>query len=507
MSNDPLNLYALFESRFPSDRTETAIETETRETFSFADLQSQSAKAANALTSLGVTPGDRVAVQAPKSATALFLYLGCLRAGAIYLPMNTAYTPKEVDYLLRDAEPKVFIADAGNSEVMDVARTAGVPNILTLDAAGQGTLTDHTGEAAADFATVETKRTDIAAILYTSGTTGQPKGAMLSHGNLASNALTLHKYWGFVPGDVLLHSLPIFHAHGLFVALPTALLNGSKLIFLPGFNAAQVVERLPRATVFMGVPTHYVRLLAEKDFNRECVAKMRLFVSGSAPLMEDTFREFEERTGHTILERYGMTETAMNTSNPYDGARVPGSVGPPLPGISVRVCDEQGQEVPQGDTGVLEVKGPNVFQGYWRNPEKTKSEFREDGFFITGDLSRIDENGYVHIVGRAKDLIISGGYNVYPKEVETALIELPEISDAAVVGVPHADFGEGVTAVVVAEDGATVDEADVITTLKQDLASYKVPKRVIAVSEIPRNTMGKVQKNALRETYKDLYDA
>ncbi len=505
MSEKSHNLYALFESRFPADRTEIALETDTGATFSFADLHGQSAQAAMALTALGVQSGDRVAVQAPKSAMALFLYLGCLRAGAIYLPMNTAYTAKEVDYLLRDAEPVVFVSDPGNQAVMDVAEKAQVRHVLTLDVAGRGTLADAVEGAPSSFETVTSAADDIAAILYTSGTTGQPKGAMLSHDNLASNALTLHKAWGFAPGDVLLHSLPIFHAHGLFVALPCALLNGSKQIFMPGFNARDVVERLPRATVFMGVPTHYVRLLGETDFDRTCTANMRLFVSGSAPLMEDTFREFETRTGHTILERYGMTETVMNTSNPYEGARVPGSVGPPLPGIRVRVCAEDGAELAQGDTGVLEVKGPNVFKGYWRNPEKTQSEFRDDGFFITGDLSRIDENGYVHIVGRAKDLIISGGYNVYPKEVETALLELSAVSDAAVIGVPHTDFGEGVTAVVVADGAGVIDEADLIAALKKDLASYKVPKRVIEVDEIPRNTMGKVQKNALREAYKDLY--
>ncbi len=505
MTDPSKNLYTLFESRFPADRTQIALETEDATTYSFGDLEIQSAKMANALKAAGVEPGDRVAVQAPKSAVALFLYLGCLRAGAIYLPMNTAYKPKEVDYLLRDAEPSVFVSDPDQVAVIDVAKKADVPRVFTLDGKGQGTLAEAAANAPNNFETLVSTADDIAAILYTSGTTGQPKGAMLSHDNLASNALTLHKAWGFVPGDVLLHSLPIFHAHGLFVALPCALLNGSKQIFLPGFNARRVVERLPRATVFMGVPTHYVRLLGEADFDRACTANMRLFVSGSAPLMEDTFREFEARTGHTILERYGMTETVMNTSNPYDGARVPGSVGPPLPGISVRVCKEDGEDLPQGETGVLEVSGPNVFKGYWRNPEKTKSEFRDDGYFITGDLSRIDENGYVHIVGRAKDLIISGGYNVYPKEIETALLELPSISDAAVIGVPHTDFGEGVTAVVVPEQSGAIDEAQIIATMKQDLASYKVPKRIIQVTEIPRNTMGKVQKNALREEYKDLY--
>lgn len=506
MTQETRNLYALFSSRFPKDTAEIALETESGATYSFADLDARSAQTANALVAMGVGPGDRVAVQAQKSAQALFLYLGCLRAGAIFLPMNTAYTAKEVDYLLRDAEPTVFVSDPGNQAVIDVAKTADVPHVMTLDAAGDGPLTKAVEAAPSKFDTIASGADDIAAILYTSGTTGQPKGAMLSHGNLASNALTLHKAWGFAPGDVLLHSLPIFHAHGLFVALPTAFLNGSKQIFLRGFNAREVVDKLPGATVFMGVPTHYVRLLAEKDFDRTCTKNMRLFVSGSAPLMEDTFREFEDRTGHTILERYGMTETVMNTSNPYDGARVPGSVGPPLPGIDVRVCTEDGQEVPQGETGVLEVCGPNVFKGYWRNPEKTKSEFRDDGYFITGDLSLIDDNGYVHIVGRAKDLIISGGYNVYPKEIETALLEIPAITDAAVFGVAHKDFGEGVTAVVVTAERAA-DEAGVIATLKKDLASYKVPKRVISVTEIPRNTMGKVQKNALREEYKSLYQA
>ena len=501
----PSYLFAKLSARMPAaDRP--FIETPTGRVITYGDLVAGTGRIANALVARGVGPGDRVAVQVEKSPEAVMLYLACLRAGAVFLPLNTAYTLAELDYFLGDAEPALVVCDPRSREgLVPVAERYGA-RVDTLDGAGKGSLTERTAGEEPDFTDVERGADDLAAILYTSGTTGRSKGAMLSHDNLLSNALTLVDYWRFTSADVLLHALPIFHTHGLFVATNVVLAAGASMLFLPKFDADEVMRLLPKATAMMGVPTFYVRLLQHEGLTREATAHMRLFISGSAPLLADTHRAWRERTGHAILERYGMTETNMNTSNPYDGDRVAGTVGFPLPGVSLRVVDpESGKELPQGEIGMIEVKGPNVFKGYWRNPEKTKAEFREDGFFITGDLGRIDERGYVHIVGRGKDLIITGGYNVYPKEVETEIDAMPGVAESAVFGVPHPDFGEGVTAAVVPEKGASLDAAAIVKALEGRLAKFKQPKQVVVVPELPRNTMGKVQKNVLRETYKDLY--
>ena len=460
------------------------------------------------LADAGVKPGDRVAVQAEKSPAALALYLACLRAGAIFLPLNTAYTPAELDYFLGDAGATLAVVDpvavqglAPVAERLDVV-------LMTLDARGVGSLSRAAERAAEGFETVARGEDDLSVILYTSGTTGRSKGAMLTHGNLLSNAATLAEAWGFTKDDVLLHALPIFHAHGLFVAANISLLVGGRMIFLPKFDLEAVLEALPRATSMMGVPTFYTRLLDDARFSRELTAHMRLFTSGSAPLLPETHRAFEERTGHRILERYGMTETSMNCSNPLSGDRRPGTVGPALPGVEVRVADpETGAVLPAGEPGVLEVRGPNVFKGYWKMPEKTAEEFRPDGFFITGDIATISEDGYVTIVGRAKDLVITGGYNVYPREVEEAIDALPGVLESAVFGVPHPDFGEGVVAAVVPEAGAEVTGKDIVGALAGRLAKFKQPKRVIFVEALPRNTMGKVQKNLLRDAHGDLFGA
>ena len=442
---------------------------------------------AAALAQRAVAVGDRVVAQIEKSPDAIALYLACLRVGAAFVPLNTAYTSAEIEYFLGDADPKLAVG---------VGRDGVALTDLARDGSGSA-------RPRADM-----KQSDLAALLYTSGTTGRSKGAMLTRANLATNAITLAQEWRFTARDVLLHALPIFHVHGLFVAVNTVLAAGSSMLFLPKFDADEVVRLLPAATVMMGVPTFYTRLLQLPGFTRERCANIRLFVSGSAPLLAETHREFRERTGHAILERYGMSETLMNTSNPYDGERVPGSVGPPLPGVEVRIADpESGVPLPEvGSVGMIEVRGPNVFCGYWRMPEKTAAEFRPDGFFITGDVGRFDGNGYLFIVGRAKDLIISGGYNVYPVEVETELDALSGVAESAVIGVQHPDFGEGVTAVVVARAGAMLDENTLRAALEQRLAKYKLPKRIVFVSEMPRNAMGKVQKAQLRERYQDLYN-
>ena len=482
------------------------IETAEGRRWTYGDMIRISGQLAGALRGLGVEPGDRVTVQVEKSPEALMLYLACLRAGAVYLPLNTAYTLAELDYFIGDAEPRLVVVDPRSRE--GVAPVAGAYGsaVETLDAAGGGSLVQRADGVDADFADAERGPDDLAAILYTSGTTGRSKGAMLSHDNLLSNALTLRDHWRFTSADRLIHALPIFHTHGLFVASNVTLLSGASMFLLPKFDADEALRLMQDATVMMGVPTFYVRLVQHAGLTREATARMRLFVSGSAPLLAETHRSFSEKTGHAILERYGMTETNMNTSNPYDGDRVAGTVGFPLPGVSLRVTEpETGKPVPDGETGMIEVQGPNVFKGYWRMPEKTAAEFRADGFFITGDLGKIDERGYVHIVGRGKDLVISGGYNIYPKEVETEIDGMPGVVESAVIGVPHPDFGEGVTAVVVVQKGATLDEAAVLAALKDRLARYKQPKRVLFVDDLPRNTMGKVQKNVLRETYADLY--
>ncbi|QCK88794.1 malonyl-CoA synthase [Phreatobacter aquaticus] len=492
-----------------TDLAKTFIETESGTVYSYGDLFDATGRLANVLVSLGVKPGDRVAVQVEKSPSAIFLYLACVRAGAIFLPLNTAYTLTELEYFLGDSEPALVVCDPSRRDgIAAIAAKTGVGAVATLGKANDGSLMEMASAASAGFETVDRAAGDLAAILYTSGTTGRSKGAMLSHDNLASNALTLKDYWRFTSNDVLLHALPIFHTHGLFVATNTILMAGASMIFLPKFDADTVFDLMPRATCMMGVPTFYVRLVQDARLTRSSTAHMRLFISGSAPLLAETHRLFRDKTGVAILERYGMTETNMNTSNPYEGERVAGTVGFPLPGVSLRVADpDTGAELAQGEIGVIEVKGPNVFGGYWRMPEKTAAEFRGDGFFITGDLGKIDDRGYVHIVGRGKDLVISGGYNVYPKEVETEIDGMAGVVESAVIGVAHPDFGEGVTAVVVAEKGAKIDERAILTALETRLAKYKLPKRVIVVDDLPRNTMGKVQKNLLRDAYKDLYKA
>jgi len=475
------------------------------------DVDDVSARFANALVALGVQPGDRVAVQVEKSIEAIMLYLAAVRAGAVFLPLNTAYTPAEIEYFLKDAEPHLFVCDPTRAEALKPIATAAGARIETLGVwkspdVSAGSLADRSLSASPRFETVGRGADDLAAILYTSGTTGRSKGAMLSHDNLASNAVTLADYWRFTPADVLIHALPIFHTHGLFVATNTVLVAGASMIFMPRFDPDRVLAAMPEATAMMGVPTFYTRLLQHPGLTREATKHIRLFVSGSAPLLAETHREWSARTGHAILERYGMTETNMNTSNPYEGERIAGTVGFPLPGVELRIADpESGRILGTDEIGMIEVRGPNVFKGYWRMPEKTQAEFRADGFFITGDLGKIDERGYVHIVGRGKDLIITGGYNVYPKEVESEIDAIPGVAESAVIGVPHPDFGEGVTAVVVTTDAVRLTETEVIGRLEERLAKYKLPKQVIFVDDLPRNTMGKVQKNVLREAYGGLY--
>ncbi len=502
------NLYSVLQSGFPVNPDAACLILPDEREISYGRLHQESARYAHLLVSLGVQPSDRVAVQVKKSPQALFLYLGCLRAGAVFLPMNDAYLRHEVGYFLSDAAPHIFVCRPQSRTLADeLAAAAGVPHILELDDDGSGSLAEAAAKQPETFDTVPRSSTDLAAILYTSGTTGHPKGAMLSHGNLAANALVLYRYWGFRPGDVLLHMLPIFHAHGLFVAIHCALLNGSPMLFEPNFDVRRAMKLLSKATVFMGVPTYYVRLLAEKDFTRELCASMRLFISGSAPLLKETFDDFIIRSGHTILERYGMTEGGMFTSNPYDAERRGGTVGFPLPGTEIRIVDDAGTSLKAGEIGNILVKGPQVFVGYWGLPEKTKEEFSGDCFFNTGDLGRIDEDGYITIVGRSKDLVISGGLNIYPKEVEEMIDEMPGVLESAVIGLPDQDLGEKVTAVVVCQSGSVgepLSEARIIDALKGTLAGFKVPKKVIFVDDLPRNAMGKVQKNLLRQQYKEL---
>jgi malonyl-CoA/methylmalonyl-CoA synthetase len=501
------NLFTQFVNAMP-DSARSFVLTASGRVITYGEVVSLSGQMANALTALGLVPGDRVAVQVEKSPEALILYLACLRAGAVYLPLNTGYTLSELEYFIGDSEPKIFVVSPEKeSSLAPMAEKLGVGATETLGVDGaSGSLMQRAREAEEAFPDIEAKPDDLAAILYTSGTTGRSKGAMLSHANLGSNAVALKECWKFTSQDVLLHALPIFHTHGLFVASNVILSAGASMIFLPKFDPDEVFRLLPEATTMMGVPTFYVRLLQDQRLTREATRHMRLFVSGSAPLLEETHRDWRTRTGHAILERYGMTETNMNTSNPYDGDRVPGSVGFPLPGVSLRIADpETGDVLRKGEIGMIEVKGPNVFSGYWRMPEKTESEFRSDGYFITGDLGRVDERGYVYIVGRNKDLIISGGYNVYPKEVENEIDVLPGVVESAVVGVPHPDFGECVVAIVVPSKGGDISEESILAPLGDKLARYKLPKRVIFLDELPRNAMGKVQKALLRENYKDLF--
>ncbi|HBS49407.1 MAG TPA: malonyl-CoA synthase [Rhodobacteraceae bacterium] len=466
------------------------------------------ARFAHGLRACGVAPGDRVAVQVAKSPEALALYAACAQSGAIFLPLNTAYTVAELAYFVENSEARLLLVDPDRAEdCRQMARAAGA-RLETLDARGAGSFARIAAEQPERFETVPRKGSDLAAFLYTSGTTGRSKGAMLSQDNLISNALVLRDLWRFTDRDVLLHALPVFHTHGLFVATNVMLAAGGAMIFLPGFDLDRVIEMLPRATSMMGVPTFYTRLLDDPRFTRDLAGHMRLFISGSAPLLAETHRAFEDRTGHRILERYGMTETNMTTSNPYDGARIAGTVGQPLPGVELKITDpETGAPLTAGETGMIEVRGPNVFQGYWKMPEKTAEELREDGFFITGDLGQQDAEGYVTIVGRAKDLIITGGYNVYPKEVELVLDEQPGVLESAVIGVPHPDFGEAVLGVLVARPGAALDTEAIAAALGDSLAGFKQPKALVLVDALPRNTMGKVQKAALRETYADTFES
>ncbi len=472
---------------------------------SYADMLLQTAQIANALVAKGVIPGDRVAVQVEKSEQALFLYLATIRAGAVFLPLNTAYTVSEVDYFLGDAAPTIVVCDPSRAPNIASLDSIGDATVLTLDASGQGSLADASNTASREFQTVPRGADDLASLCYTSGTTGRSKGTMLTHRALLSNAETLAELWGITEADTLLHMLPIYHVHGLFVATNTLMLAGGAMLFHPRFDTVEAINSLPDATMMMGVPTFYTRLLSEAALSANLCANMRLFISGSAPLLEETHRDFKARTGHQILERYGMTETGMNTSNPLDGARKPGSVGPSLPGVEVRVCDDDGAVLPGGKTGSVEVRGPNVFKGYWRMPEKTAAEFRSDGFFITGDMGKFDEEGYLHIVGRSKDLIISGGLNVYPKEVEAVIDDAPGVNEAAVIGVPHKDLGEAVVAIVAINAGATAESAAIEERCREMLAGFKRPKAIRFVEQLPRNAMGKVQKAALRDEYRDIF--
>ncbi|WP_158814187.1 malonyl-CoA synthase [Methylocapsa sp. S129] len=500
------NLFDLIRAAAPN-LEKMAMESPDGLSLTYGELFERSGCAAHALIALGVEPGDRVAVQIDKSPDMIVVVLACLRAGAVLLPLNVAYTLAELEYFLSDAKPALVLCRPVALEAMrTLAEKLALPAVESLGASRDGGFADRIAAAPTEFATVPRAADDLAAILYTSGTTGRSKGAMLTHDNLASNALTLIDVWRFTSADVLIHALPVFHTHGLFVATNVALLSGATMIFQPRFDPDAIVAALPRATSLMGVPTFYVRLVEHEGVTRQSTAHMRLFVSGSAPLLAETHAAWRGKTGHAILERYGMTETNMIASNPYDGERRAGTVGFPLPGVSLRIAEpETGKALAQGEIGVIEVKGPNVFKGYWLMPEKTAEEFRADGFFITGDLAKIDEQGYVNIVGRAKDLIISGGFNVYPIEIEAEIDALEGVAESAVIGLPHPDFGEGVTAVVVSKPEALLSETAVIAALERRLARYKLPKRVFFVESLPRNAMGKVQKKALRDAHEGLY--
>ncbi|GAB4165270.1 MAG: malonyl-CoA synthase [Rhodocyclaceae bacterium] len=497
------NLYAILASRFPADPAAPCLILPDGRSIGYGELDRASARYANLLASAGTEKGDRIAVQVEKSPEALFLYLGCVRAGRVFLPMNPAYEAREVAYFLKDAQPSLFVCRPGAlDEARVLARETGVARVHTLGVRGEGSLTELAAQMPERFETAGCARGDLAAILYTSGTTGRSKGAMLSHGNLSANALVLHRYWGFRAGDVLLHMLPIFHVHGLFVATHCALLNASPMLFEPKFDARRALELFSRATVFMGVPTYYTRLLGSDGLDRKACANMRLFICGSAPLLPETFREFRRRTGHTILERYGMTETGMLASNPWEGERREGTVGLPLPGTELRVVGDDDRPLACAVPGHIQVRGESVFSGYWRMPEKTREEFTEDGFFRTGDMGQVDADGYLAIAGRSKDLIITGGLNVYPKEIEALIDAMPGVAESAVIGLPHPDFGEAVTAVVVrSRDGVQATAGAILSALRGNLAAFKIPKAVVFTDELPRNTMGKVQKNVLRSRY------
>ncbi|GAB4397155.1 MAG: malonyl-CoA synthase [Rhodoferax sp.] len=496
------NLYTHLRAAFPEDGDTLAIETDNGVNYTWADLERGSARLANFLHGLALSPGARIAVQVEKSVEALMLYLATLRAGYVFLPLNTAYQSAEMEYFVRDAEPEVVVCTPGNfGWVSPLAFQAGTRWVFTLGDDRSGSLLERAAHASDQHTPVSRRADDVAVIIYTSGTTGRSKGAMLTHGNMLSNAQVLNDYWGWRAGDVLIHALPIFHVHGLFVAVHGALLSGNRMIWLARFDVARVLNNLPRATVFMGVPTLYVRLLAEAGLNPAVCAGMRLFISGSAPLLTDTWSQWRQRTGHTILERYGMSETIMLTSNPYQGERRAGTVGLPLPGVQLRVVDAAQQPVPAGVVGDIQVKSPSVFAGYWRMPEKTAEEFTVDGYFKTGDVGWLSDDGYLTLVGRSKDVIISGGYNVYPAEVESYINDLPGVAESAVVGVADADLGEVGVAVVVPRPGATLDPQQILASLSGRLARFKLPRHCHVLSELPRNAMGKVQKNLLRQQY------
>ena len=472
----------------------------------YQDFLSLVSRLAHVLTEKGLVPGDRVAVQVHKSAQALALYGAAVKAGLVFLPLNTAYTAHEITYFVEDSGARLLVCDSADIKTYQSIFSDHDMEMLSLDADGSGTLMDQVSLMDADFHPVPRDKEDLVAILYTSGTTGRSKGAMLTQNNLLSNALSLAEAWRFSDQDVLLHALPIFHTHGLFVATNIVLATSGSILFLPKFDLDAIMTLVPKATTMMGVPTFYTRMLEDQRLTQEMTAHIRLFVSGSAPLLAESHRQFSARTGHAILERYGMTETNMNTSNPYDGERRPGTVGFPLPGVELKITDpEQGTMMPQGEVGQIELRGPNVFKGYWQMPEKTATELRPDGFFITGDLGRIDADGYLHIVGRNKDLIISGGYNIYPKEIELILDDQPGVLESAVLGVPHPDLGETVLGVIVAVPGQTPDLDHIAATAASALARFKQPRKLILIDELPRNTMGKVQKNILRERYKDIF--
>lgn len=506
MSAQNYNLYAHFKKQFVAHPDKELLCTERNRSYRYADIDRESARLANFLSAVGVGRGGRVSAQLQKSPEALCLYLACLRGGFVFHPLNPALHSGELEYFLGNAEPVVVVCDpTREATIRPLAAAVGVKHLLTLDADGQGSLIAQSQSTAEDFFTVPSGKDDLAALLYSSGTTGVPKGIMLTHGNLLSNAQALVKVWGFTEDDRLLHALPIFHVHGLFVAIGCVLLSGANMRWLPEYDTGQVLKFLPECTVMMGVPTYYTRLLATDRFTADACKNIRVFVSGSAPLLEETFVDFESRTGHRILERYGMTETNMNTSNPLNGMRKPGTVGPPLPGVEARITNDNGDLLPTNEIGNLQVRGPNVFVGYWKMPDKTAEDFTEDGFFDTGDQGRIDEDGYISIVGRARDMVITGGLNVYPKEVELFIDGLTGVKESAVIGVPHPDFGEAVVAVVVLYDGAKPGEDNLLLAAKEHLANYKVPKRVVFLAELPRNSMAKVQKQILRETYQNLF--
>jgi malonyl-CoA/methylmalonyl-CoA synthetase len=500
------NLFSNFQENFPDDLDSQFLVTSKGRQVSYLELNDASARIANCLLESGASPGDRVTVQVEKSVESIFLYLACLRSGLVYHPLNTAYKSSELSFFIKNAEPTIVVC---STEAIDTYKSIvskeGIKTFLTLDSDGSGTLMQEAARFSNNCETKQCKGSETAALLYSSGTTGQPKGIVLSHDNLLKNGETLVNTWGFSSSDRLLHMLPIYHVHGLFVGLNTIFLSGASMIWCEGFNAEEAIENLPDCTVMMGVPTYYTRLLSNSKLSKECCSNMRLFISGSAPLLKETFDNFQDKTGHTILERYGMTETGMNTSNPLNGERRAGTVGLPLSGVTVRVVDESGEGMVTYETGDLQIKGPNVFSGYWRMPDKSAEDFTEDGFFNTGDKGTIDSDGYVSIVGREKDMIITGGLNVYPKEIELIIDEIHGVKESAVVGVADSDFGEAVIAVIVS-DGSTLNEEKIISICKAQLANFKVPKRICFIEDLPRNAMGKIQKNLLRDRFKTELD-